>query len=552
MARHPLALVTPRAAAPLATSARPHSRAGTRLVLSSASAASYYDAASPAPRDADWGAWSTTILEDLRFDSNTRRIALARLRREVRNNPYLAGLVAKYPEAVGRTLLRSRTSDAAYNAAKELFWWRWQKHATADGRSLRQVEKLLCTEDLLAGELFTVLLASGRVQLIASEFCGSPYAKTRFADAEINGIVYADSGAPLYYRFGRMDRSGVISWTGKDEELVEARNVIHYFDPDRILQGRGLPRLLPSVKTARDLYEITRAKTKQIKDVTAISGAIEKENARSLLDELAASQLAASSGNTAEDPDDPADRQDTTSAEPLKIELAPGTFVFLEPGEKLHQLVNKYEADDYKELIMLMLHAIASPVGLPVELWFSGLGDVNYSGFKGLGVQWKSRRAHICEQIEEAHHDRLHFWRISKAARERDLPPNPDGDDELIAWGWRRSAVLDDEKAATANARRLESGEADLAEIWEENGKFPEEVLARRRLLYIAALRAAGQVDETTPDDEIEVPLEFLLRGTLPGAAPAAAPAEDPPAEDPDAPPAEDPEDPPAEDPAAA
>jgi capsid protein len=527
------------------------------LSVSGSWPASYYDAAATA-RDNDWGIWQSGPFEDYHFTGSTRATVLARFRREVRNNPYLAGLVAKYPEAIGNTALRSRTSSRAYNLAKERFWFRWSRRCSVDGRSLRKIERIILTELLLAGEVFFVLLANGRIQPVASEFCGSTVMAKQPSEREVNGIVYDDRSRPVAYRFGRLGPWGSVTFTGEDSELVDARYVIHVFDSDRVLLGRGLPWLLASCKTARDLYEISRSKVKQIKDVTAISGAVEKEGAEEYLQSLGEPEETYPGTDAGETVASAADKLPTTGR-PLRIELSPGTFVFLEPGEKIHQLVNDYKATDYKELVMLMLHAVSSPVGLPVELWFSGLGDVNYSGFKGLGVQWKSRREYVCDFLEEAFHDRLQFWRVSKAAKEGDIVDiatgapvaNPDGDEELIEWGWKRAAVLDDERAARSNQIRLETGEISHADVWAENGEFPEEVFEKRRQLYLEMLKKSGELAEDDDLSAVEVPVAFLLYNELPGRAappppaPVAVPAPDPsdrsdPSEDPpdDEPPA--------------
>lgn len=497
-----------------------------RIVLSAGFGTGYYDAANTT-READWGPLRNGVFEDFFFTGAVRNIALSRFRREVRNNPYLAGLYAKYPEAVGNTALRSRTKDKTYNLAKERAWRRRTKRTTHNGRSLRRVEKMLGGELLLAGELFFVELQSGRLQPITSEFCGSPGGTTRFGDREVNGIVYDANDTPVAYRFGRMTRWGSVEFRGTDDELVDARHVIHVFDADRVMMGRGLPWLLASMKTARDLYEITRSKTKQIKDVNAITGTIEKTGADAWLNDIADQGGDPEAEEAAPETEaSPADKG-TAEKKPLTITLAPGTFVALEPGEKLNTIMSEYKATDYKELIMLMLHAISSPVGLPVELWFSGLGDVNYSGFKGLGVQWKARRACICDFLVEAFHEPYHDWLMpimhalgEVVDVETGAPvanPQRDGDESLIEWGWKRAAVLDDEKAAKSNQLRLMTGEGDLAQIWAENGEFPEEVFARRRQLYIAAMIAAGELEAGQDHADVKVPLGFLLRGELKG-----------------------------------
>lgn len=493
----------------------------------------YYDATSTTP-ERDWGSYGGAVFEDLHFTRWQRSLAISRLRREIRNNPYLAGLVNKFPEAVGSSHLRSRTSSQAYNAAKELFWYRWSKRVTSAGDSLRTLEEIILRELLIAGEVFLVQLISGEVQVISSEFCGSaaPADGQGANGSEINGVRYNGWGKPTHYRFGQLNAFGQVDFSDAASTLVPARNVIHVYHKDRVLMGRGMPWLLPSVQTARDLYEITRSKTKQIKDVNHISGTLTKEHPTSGLMGMAYPSGYNPQVDNSSTPASIDDAADPVSTEPRRIELKNGQFIELEMGEKLDPLMSKYEAQDYKELTMIMLHAIATPVGLPVEMWFSGLGDVNYSGFKGLGVQWDARRKYVIRLLEDRFLDRLHFWRVSKAVNEGDLPPNPDQDDDLIDWAWRRTPVLDDDKQAGNIEKRIRAGIATVADFWEEEGYYAEEVFQRRRKLYLQALRAAGELAEGDEGTAVKVPLSFLLKNevtqpTAPSTEPPAPPEQD-------------------------
>lgn len=476
---------------------------------------SYYDAAA-STKENDYGHFSAITTEDFYFSSGTRSLALGRLRREVRNNPYLAGLVNKYPEALGYSTLRSRTASKAYNDAKDQWWFRRRKKITTCGLSLRGLEKLIKRELPLAGEIFLVKVIGGRLQVIPSEYCGSG-ALSRSADtSEINGILYAADGTtPVAYRFGKMSPTGLITYGTGTVGLVAAEHVIHIFDKDRVQMGRGLPWLLASLKTARDLYEITRSKTKQIKDANSLSGFINKPGAAQFLDGLAPPTVGSDGIPTPEKPTDAADK---LSASPVVVELRPGMFIALEPGETITTLMSNYNASDYKELIMLMLHAMSTPLGLPVELWFSGLGDVNYSGYKGLGVQWDGRRRDVLDFLVDTFYEPLHAWAVELAHVFGDLPPAPEaGADELIDWMFRRTPILDDEKSGKANKIKLESGETDLATIWEENGYYAEEVFDRRRQLWIKAKIAAGELAADGDHAAVKVPIDFLLRNELPG-----------------------------------
>lgn len=494
---------------------------------------SYYDATA-STKEQDYGNFSAIVTEDFYFSSSLRAVALGRLRREVRNNPYLAGLVNKFPEAVGYSVLRSRTVDRGYNTQLERLAKQIARRVTADADSLRTLEGILKTELLVAGELFLVERVDGAVQVIPSEFCGSPSGAVSTVDPvtgrrEVNGIIYDAANQRVAYRFGRLNPGGVLTYTAT--EVVEARFVLHVFHKDRVQMGRGLPWLLPSLRTARDLYEITRSKTKQIKDANSISGFLEKANAAEVLKGLDAPAEKTDGTAETEKPSDPADK---VKDGPIVVELKPGTFIALEPGEKVHSLMSAYNAQDYKELVMLMLHAISSPVGLPVELWFSGLGDVNYSGYKGLGVQWNGRRQDIIDFLTSSFYEPFYSWRLGKAIAEGDLPPVPAGAElaDVIEVVFRRTPILDDEKAGKANKIKLESGETDLAEIWAEAGYSEEEVFARRRQLWLKLQIAAGELAEGGDHTKEKVPPVFLLRGLLPGELPIATgktnPAVDP------------------------
>ncbi len=473
-----------------------------------------YDAANTTT-DRDFGIFYGLASEDLSFTDNARFIAITRIRKEVRNNPYLAGLIAKLPEAIGSSSMRSRTGDRAYDIAKESWYYKISKKVTSAGLSMRAVESVLWPELAMCGEVFFIKLGNGRLQMQASEFCGGMRYNIINPDGScvVNGIAYDRFGAPTAYRFGRKTSWGGISFTDADSTVIPADKVIHVFSPDRIEMGRGLPWVLPSIATARDLYEITRSKTKQIKDITGISYVLEKAQATtSGLSGLSGMRSFSDPENEPEASTAPADKQDEVTP---KIKVSPGTVIELEPGEKLMQMMSKYEASDYKELIMLMLHAIATPIGLPVELWFSGLGDINYSGFKGLGAQWSGRRRHLIAFIEETFLEPYLEWRTEYAQTVGELVRNRAVDDTLYDWRWKRASVLDDDKQASSVSKRLASGESCLADVWEENGSYQEEELLKRRNLYIEAMKAAGEIAVDADTENVKVPLEFLLKNEI-------------------------------------
>lgn len=483
-------------------------------VLSTVTASMNYEAAAYGSLDRDWtnADWSFANLnEDRAFNDWTRRTTLRRIRHEVRNNPYLAGLVAKFPEAVGYGIYKVRVGDKKYKETVETAFYRNAKTFEVSGESFQQCQRIAIEELMIAGEVFIVLLANGKIQLIPSENCAQP------PDPKpncISGIERDGNGKPTGYWFAKINQWGALDWEDVSGP-VDARNVIHLYDRDRVAMGRGLPWIIASICTARDLYEITRSKTKQIKDANSISGVITK-NGGGFTEQMAVAQAqaaATATGTTL------AENLEVSPANQRVVKLESGSLVELEPGEGLTTVMNSYQAQDYNQLIMLMLHAISSPVGLPVELWFSGLGDVNYSGFKGLGVQWDARRKHIIDLVENKFLNRLAVW-WAQWSRKRDLiPAAPDGyDDDDFAWVWRKTAVLDEAKEADARKKRLETGYTDLGKEWEDAGFMPSEVLDSRKVLWDTVRATAGL-------PPLACPMEFLLKNEIPAVDKTETPA---------------------------
>lgn len=473
-----------------------------------------YEAAAWGDVVRDWTNADSTVFnysEDRLFTDWTRRIVLRRIRHEVRNNPYLAGLVAKFPEAVGSGQYKVRVGDKDYKTEVETAFYRSSKNIEVSGESFESVQRIAFQEMMITGEVFIVLLANGKIQLIPSENCAQPPNPPANC---INGIERDGDGKPIAYWFGAKDQYDNISFQDVASP-VEARNVIHLYDRDRVAMGRGLPWIISSICSARDLYEITRSKTKQIKDANSISGVI-KKNGGDFTAQMALSQAQAMATSTGQSLADSTETVPSTNNRVVRLEA--GTLFELEPGEDITTVMNQYQANDYNQLIMLMLHAISTPVGLPVELWFSGLGDVNYSGFKGLGVQWDSRRKHVIGIIENKFLNRFAVWWVQWNRKRGNLPAAPDGyDDDDFAWVWKKTAVLDEEKEAKARKLRLETGYNDLAKEWEDAGFMPDEVLDARIVFWKSARAKAGL-------PEAPCPLEYLLNNKLPELAPVALP----------------------------
>lgn len=460
----------------------------------------HYDAASTS-RERDWF-WSALVAdEDALFDLGTRRTVIARIRLECRNNPWLKAFVGAFPAMIGQTNLRSITDDPAYNAIKELWWARWCTYAEPTGLTWSEVEKIVWWELLRAGEVFFVLLANGQIQLVPSEYC--------------DHIDYNTVGRPVKYHFAKRDpeRGYLID----DFVVVDAHNVIHVYEQDSCQLGRGIPWLIASLIPARDVWEVDKAKTKAIKDSNQIFGTIETA---ATAPTNAPFTGWASAANPTEPASGAAPADAPAEAETDRVvDLKNGSVIQLAAGESLKLQRPEYQSTDHKDFITNKLHAIGTPLGVPLELWYTGIGDTSFSGYKGIGTQWDGRRKEWARWLERALLDKIHFWRASKAIKEGDLPPAPQGKVDAINWGWRRTSVLDAEREAAAASKRIQCGISDVATELEQGGVFARDAFTVRRQTYLQLLEAStGKA--VSPDTE--VPMSYLLTGTLPTTSPAS------------------------------
>lgn len=468
----------------------------------------YYDASKTNDRERDWGYLWGADSEDYRFDSYARATVISRARRERRNNAFVDGYINAFIAGMGHSRLRSRSGKREWDIVKEAWWYdQVVPRAGWGGLTLREVEKIIWAELFLAGEAFLVFLKDGRVRLVRSELCGAtPMGKP--LPNERNGIIYDTDGEPAAYRFGKMNASGMVDFS--DTTVIQAQYVIHIFDRDAADMGRGIPWLVSSLTIFRDIYELFRSKTKQIKDANQFFGVRHKKT----VDDGLVGSGAEYEDEGPEDENSPADKVPTAPVTDQGIELRNGMLVTLEEeGEDIKLLEAKYHTTDHKDMIEFMLRAGSSPRGLPLEMWFDGIGGTSFSGSKAVKMLWAIRRRANHDFIEDKLFNRYQFWRASKAAKAGEIPSVPfAGANKLVGYGWTKDSNVDDEKEAKAAKVRIETGVSDLEAELEARGEFPDEVFDRRVKLWQQLMKSTGR-DEETP-----APLEFVLHGQLPDA----------------------------------
>lgn len=393
-----------------------------------------------------------------------RNVITARLRYLIRNNEYCAALAGTFSTHLGNSALRAKSSDPQYDDQKERLWLEFVDSAEITGLSLAEIEDVVYTELLCAGEAFLLLLSTGKVQLIPAEWVFSEDGEK--SENEIQGIIYDGKGVPVSYRIGQRDKNGRLV-AGKS--TVPARQVLHVYRRDRIEQLRGVPMLAPAVPAIQDLAEIVQAKVSGVKVQSFLAAAVTKNGPPSPL--------------TAGDP--------ATNGRPSRYRtLTSASLMYLEPGEEIKTLGPNFQSSDFEQFLLSRLRAVGAVIGMPIELFIEGYRDSNYSSARATNLAWRSKVQKIRALIERRLLNPLQLWVSARGRALGRLQGAPSLDREC-SFSFPPVPSIDELKEAQANVEKLNAGLTTLTDIFAENGAFYDDQIRVRARDIKTALEAA-------------------------------------------------------------
>ncbi len=411
---------------------------------------------------------STPISEAAMLPQWERNTITARLRHLVRNNEYVAALVSTFAVHLGNSTLRAHSPDKAYNDAKERFWLNYSRSCELTGLSLAEVEEIIYTELLVAGEVFFLKLATGKIQLVPSEYV---FSGKEPEEREIQGIVYDGTGNPTFYRIGSRDSRGTLK---AGEKPIPAAQVIHLYRKDRAEMLRGVPWLSSAVNAIQDLSEIVAAKVMSVKSQSFISAVVTR-NVESALPNLA-------------------DGADSNGTRTKHQTLKNGTIYYLENGEDIKAFQSQFQSQDFDAFLLSRLRAVGACIGLPLELFVEGFKDSNYSSARSTNLLWGKKVRSIRRLIERRFLEPLNLW-ASERARAANLLKGESAYDAETSFGWPTIPAIDEAKEAEANIKKLNAGLTTYSAIYAENNLFFDDeikVRARDARLILEAAKTEG------------------------------------------------------------
>lgn len=229
---------------------------------------SSYDAAKTTDENKKHWQEADTLSATAGLTPGVRGTLRDRARYESRNNCYLAGAVRTLVnDTVGRgPRLQMLTPDTGLNRAVEDLWREW-----AAATDWRLNTRVLCGVEWVAGECFATFRDSKRLdrmglpvtldlRLIEPDQVADPFYAYLTKRAGDDGIECDADGEVVAYRILKAHPGdNRLGWGGYEADRVPAENVVHWFQPERPGQLRGVTRLQPALPIFAQLRRFSSA-----------------------------------------------------------------------------------------------------------------------------------------------------------------------------------------------------------------------------------------------------------------------------------------------------
>jgi len=421
---------------------------------------------------------------------------IAQSRQFYRDNPLYYGMIERaISYIVGDGFdLQVKTADQTFNQSVEARWRRYWRRPDVRGLlSGRRVEKMVCRELLVAGDVGLLQVEPGLLQIIESEQITGPKAAR-------DGVVMNGAGRPTsffiapYGRGGRIDAARAKSY--QPEEFLLLGN------PDRPSSTRSVP---PCQAAFAMLHRVN-----DVCDSEAIAWQLLARHALLLTREQGPERGFVESAAAA---DKPAAAVGNPSARVTEMDYA---LIFHgEPGDKLEGVGRNIPGANFAESIRMFLRLLGLPLGQPLEIVLLDWTQSNYAQSRAVLQQAYQTYLGYQEVIEHALDEHL-SWQAERWTRGQDLPPAPEGEWSDVPRFWIKPTFpwLDQLKEAEAYGVQLDRCLATQGEVCKSRNRDRDEVVVgREREIRDAIARAQAIKAETG----VEVPWELFAGLEPPG-----------------------------------
>ena len=417
-----------------------------------------------------------------------------------RNNPIYKGMIDRaVAYIIGKGFgLQMKTAKPELNSKIENVLWRgfWERPEIRNLQSGKMLEKMICRETMLCGDVGAIKTDKAVLQTIeAEQICGKePYP---------NGIIKNTYGTPTafyvsqYGDFGRLDK--------RTARKIDAKNFLFVANLDRPSATRGVPAAQAAFPMLHRINDVCDSEAVAWQILSKLSVAVIREGGPEM--GFAASGTDASaSGN---------DTDFTTRLTELDYAL----MFHGNPGETVQGIERNIPGKNFSESLRMFLRLLGLPLGLPLEVVLLDWTKSNYSQSRAVLEQAYQTFLDWQDLLEDFFHSPVLEWKLTQWAQSGLIPERKDYD-----WEWIRPTFpwIDQLKETEAKGNMVDRGFATHGQVCKSLGTDRESMIASREREVTEAIERAQAIEKKTGE---KVPWQIFAGMSVP-AKTDAKPAE--------------------------
>lgn len=316
-----------------------------------------YDAANPGRARQSKGSGLFNAASENLQNNRDRVKMMWEVRDLVQNYSFIKSILLKEAMYVcGKIQYQSNTGDPAIDSLIESYWQNWCLTCDITGRHVfRQLMQLGHQAMRRDGDFGFILVAQGpdlKLQCVEADRIGNPNQAGTAEQNYFGGVKVNELGQIVSYRIFTRNIHGQYS----DPTEVPPDSFVHYFDPLRSDQYRGVTAFDTTIPHARDLYEILQMEKLAVKWASSQAGVITKQ-----------------------DPSMPDWKQGdatTTRGTPAE-QIEAGKLLRLRPGEQVTPFpAANRPSPSFQGFVQALVREMANGLGLP----YSFVWDISVLG----------------------------------------------------------------------------------------------------------------------------------------------------------------------------
>ena len=355
------------------------------------------------------------------------------------------------------------TGDRDYNGIVSEYFHNWCRYCDFTGRhTFKKLVQLAAENRPVDGDCgFAIRRVDGelKIQLISGTRIGNPLSIGAEPENYFQGVVTDEYGRPVAYRVFRVTREGQYT----DPEDIAAANFVHYFDPFRADQYRGVTDFHAAIRTARMLYEILEAEKAGVRFASQQAALVFSDrgtaNSRNLFTPNPSATL-------------PNGQQQKNEQSEI------GNIRYFGTADKVEVMPARPSAA-FAGFVQHLMHEIAIGVGIPEGVLF---GTQNYKGPSVRADFAAADRVFTRHQgiLQDKVLDPIKNMVILDAIARDEIPAPPRKEGETVVqalkratrgeWRFPAKLTIDIGRESAANLNENRQGAKSLQEIAAEEG----------------------------------------------------------------------------------